>query len=121
MSKHTRFIEDTFTDKNIVRALKDYVFVLDAHETQAKGGTIGNQQRNDVLATALFGGMNNSFHAFVAPYARAVILDLLMQESYTDLSARFLERIAPQIKTLLNDETPRDFFTVAADVRRKLA
>lgn len=121
MSKHIRFIEDTFTDKVVVRALKDYVFVLDTHEALLRGGSVTEQQRNDALATSLFGGMNNSFHAFVAPYARAIILDLLFQGNYTDLSVRFLEKIIPQVKTLLNDETPRDFFTFAADARRNLS
>lgn len=120
MSKTATFITENFADKNIARALTDYVMVLDAFEKVLNGSPVSEDQTKEALVTALFGGMNNAFHAFIAPYARVIITETI-RTSKKELSIQFLERIGPQIKTLLNDETPRDFFEQATSIRRKLS
>lgn len=120
MSKTATFIAENFADKNIARALTDYIMVLDAFEKILNGAPIGEAQVKEALVTALFGGMNNAFHAFIAPYARVIILEVLRSSS-KELSLQFLERVAPHIKTLLNDETPRDYFEQSTSMRRKLS
>lgn len=118
MSKAIRYIDETFQDKNVVRALKDYVFMLDAYEAVRKG-TFSVDHVRDAMVTALFAPANNPFHPMLNSLIRHLVLDLMTSDT-SELSDQFVEKAVPLVKSILNDATPRDYFSDVVAARRKL-
>lgn len=118
VSTNIALIDETFKDENIRRSLKDFVFIMDFVEA-ASSGVTSRQHVVDALSTAMFASMTNPFSVVMNPMSRPIVLEIL-REGGSDLSARFLERMIPLVKTIENGSDVKEYFTVYKDMKRRI-